>query len=218
MARPRTNPRSALGERLAAAIDWSGLETPLAFREATNTSPSVYRSADIGAGSTRVDSIESWAKVLSVRPEWLAFGGPYPAQGRGECCVMILRRLPEAWLTIGRFQEIHDRGNLSNPTVDEWANIVQMWCDYTQSDLPLLSAELVQIREDYADDDLSRTIKFYPGLAEFLGSMVDDPNGPTKEEKATLRKIQFPDGVPAPEEVFRILWLAMRAKAERKWL
>lgn len=220
MARTRTNPRTAFGERLAAAIEWSGLGSLNAFREATDTSTTAYRSADIGSPPPRIDTVEHWAAALGVSAAWLAFGGVYPREGRARVCVSILRRLPEPWLGVGRFREILVNGDASEPTASEWAWIVESWLAATNEDLPFLAAAVAGIRAQEREDELL-TKRFYPGLAEFLSKADDPPVGPTAEEKAALRSLQFPVimGSPSPD-AFRVLWEDMRnhqrVRAERR--
>lgn len=182
----------------------------LAFREATDTTHSTYRNADIGAAPPRIDTVEQWASALQISPCWLAFGGAYPANGRGRHCALILRRLPEPWLELGRFRQIFESEDASAPTTAEWAWIVQSWLSASQMDLPHLAALVAGIR-GAASEEEAMTKRFYPGLAEFLGNAAEPPEGPTSEEKETLRSLQFPDSMGAPSpHAFRVLWEEMR--------
>lgn len=209
MSRSRTTPRTPFGERLIAAIAWSEIDSVQAFQQATNISHTLYRNADTGIVAPRLDMVEQWADALGVSPAWLGFGGVYPNPGRGQICAKILRGMPEPWLDLGRFREIFERGDASSPSPSEWAWVMQSWLSTSKMDLPHLAAFLAGLRS--APEEDTRTNRFYPGLAEFLAKAPEPPEGPTAEEKATLRSLQFPDSMGGPSpDAFRVLWEDMR--------
>ena len=218
MARPRITPRSVFGERLVAAVAWSSsFDSMVAFREATPASEHVVRTAESGVNPPRIDMVEEWASMLDVSPAWLAFGGAYPEVGRGKLCATILGLLPAPLVSMmGRFDEIQRLGEASGPTVAEWATAVRAWIQFSESDLPLLLAEVTSLQTTTHEFDTGRTTRFYPGLAEFLSEVSDDPERPTQEEREALQAMQFPPGLRPPAELFRALWTAQRAQQKRK--
>lgn len=211
MARPRITPLSAFGERLFAAVTWSSFGSLVAFRAATVASEHVVRAAESGAHPPRIDMVQEWASMLEVSPGWLAFGGSYPEFGRGRVCASILRQLPAPLVgMMGRFDVILRLGEDSGPTVAEWATAVRAWIEYTGSQLPMMLEEVTTLQATTHEFDTGRTKRFYPGLAEFLAGLADDPEGPTPEEREALRAVEFPPGLRPAPDVFRSLWESQR--------